>query len=97
MKKTTTSEPKAVWKFFHALPKKSAVFMTADRAGLTLIETGDTEDPPSPVSADQLSRAHWMILLKVLVALRGGRPVKIVPVAGDDDDDDEIRVFVGPK
>lgn len=92
MKKLVTQAPKDVWKFFSDLEEKSGAFLMLGKQGLALEETDDMSEPPNIASDDKVTRADWIVFLKVLVALRGGRPVKIIP-AGKT----QLRVFVGPK
>jgi hypothetical protein len=94
MKTIETVEPKDIWKFFKDLSPGRGVFLAAKGAGLSLVETDDASEPPNPTSSDLVTRADWMAFLRVVVALRGKRPVKVSPVP---DDPNMLRLFVGPK
>lgn len=88
-----STAPKDFWKFFRELGDKSAAFLLPGKLGLTAQETEDLDDPPGELVLDaKVRRADWIVFLQCLVALRGGRPVKVIPA-----DNDEYRVLVGPK
>lgn len=92
MKKVTTIEPKEIFSFFKELDAEHSAFLLAGKTGVTVQETADAEDPPSVAYEAKVKREDWLVFIRVLVALRGNRPVKIVPHAKT-----EFRVLVGPK
>lgn len=92
MKKLSTLQPKDVWKFFKELDEKHGAYLVLGKKALALEETDDVSEPPGIVLDAKISRDAWIIFLQVLVALAGGRPVKIIPHSAT-----LLRVLVGPK
>jgi hypothetical protein len=99
VKKLETIEPKAIWQFFKDLAPKHAVFLSAAKSGISAVESVNLDPPPNPIAQNEVSRKDWQVFLSVLVALRSGRPVKIVPSpAGEDGEpSDLLTIYVGPK
>lgn len=94
MKRTiTTTSPADVWKFFKELSPERAAFLQLGPTGLRLTETDDMSEPPEHIACDNVTRSDWQAFLRVLVALRGGRPVKVSP----GETPDSLRIFCGPK
>ncbi len=93
MTKIKSVGPKDFWQFFReTTSEKIAVFLTPEAGGLVAKTTENLDAPPDVKSEDKVSREMLIIFLKILVALKGGRPVKLIP-AGKT----QWRVFFGPK
>jgi hypothetical protein len=98
MKKLETIEPKAIWQFFKDLAPKRAAFLSAAKSGICVVESENLDAPPSPIAQNEVSRKDWQVFLSVLVALRSGRPVKIVPSPEiEGEPSDLLTIYVGPK
>ncbi len=93
-KKIKTVSPKEMWQFFtkSVSSEGEAVFLLPELTGLCAATTSDLSRPPDTVTHDTVSRGALVVVLKILVALKGGRPVKLIPAA-----DESWAVFYGPK
>lgn len=92
LKTLKTIKPKEVWKFFKELGETRGAFLMMGKAELALEETDDLSEPPDVALDQTVQRKDWTVFLQVLVALQGGRPVKIVGHSKT-----LLRVYVGPK
>jgi len=94
MSKLKSINPKEFWTFFSdkVPPEKVAVFLTPEKTGLVASTTEKLDDPPNAKNPDKVKRSAFMVFLKILVALKGGRPVKLIPVGKT-----EWKVFYGPR
>lgn len=90
--KIKTISPKDVWLFFtRSVGEKDAVFLLPEKTGLSVSTTDDLTAPPDTLNPDIVRKKTFIVFLKILIALKGGRPVKLIP------SDDDWSIYYGPK
>ena len=94
MTKIKSIKPKAFWEFFtKKVGEASAVFLTPEMTGLVASTTDNLDAPPGGAKgADKVKREELVVFLKIMVALKSGRPVKLIPSGKT-----QWAVHYGPK
>lgn len=92
MSKFAAREPKAFVKFFRDLPEgKSVVLRMAGLKGLGA-EVTERDDKPEEAEHElRVTKAAFLVVVKVLASLRQGRPVKL------SSDKKSWIVYIGPR
>lgn len=93
MKKIESTDPKDFWALFSKdVEEGEGVFLAPSAKGLSGQTTDNTDKPGDVFHEARIGKENFVAFLQILVALRGGRPVKFV-----HDTKAYWKIFIGPK
>jgi hypothetical protein len=81
MTKLISREPKHFWTLLtKKLKADEAIYLySAGLRGLAAETTDNTDKPERTIAEERIAKSSLVLLVKIIAALREGRPVKLVP------------------